>query len=126
MPDCPEPAVVVRALMRQDPVHKDKSDDQTNGEILKLLRTIGKWKRDIKARDEDNDPPINHTMQQLMQDFELPILPSNPFFGSNVTTGLKLLTPLRNLQTRLQAYLAMVDTTPRRQEPCPGVTATTM
>jgi hypothetical protein len=94
--------------------------------MLTVLKTTSKWKRDIKAKDKDNDPPINHTMQQLIQDFNLPILPSNPYFGSNVTANLELLTPLRNLQTRLQAYLAMVDTTPRRQEPSPGISTTTM
>jgi hypothetical protein len=124
MPDCPELSVVVRGLMRQDPVHKDKSNDQTNAEILAVMKTMSKWKRDIKANDEDNNPPINNTMQKLIQDFNLPILPSDPYFGT--TASLELLTPLRNLQTRLQAYLAMVDTTPRRQEPSPGVSTTTM
>jgi hypothetical protein len=126
MPDCPELSVVVRGLMRQDPVHKDKSNDQTNAQILAVMKTVGKWKRDIRASDDDNNSPINNTMQKLIQDFNLPALPSDPYFGNNATTSLELLTPLRNLQTRLQAYLAMVDTTPRRQEPSPGVSTTTM
>jgi hypothetical protein len=94
MSDCPEPAVVVRALMRQDPVHKDRTNEHTNLEMLVVLKTVGKWKRDLKAED---DQPVNHTIQNLIQDFNLPILPSNPYFGSNVNTGLGLLTPLRNL-----------------------------
>ena len=36
------------------------------------------------------------------------------------------MTPLRSLQTRLQAYLATIGTTPRRQEVLPGISVTTM
>jgi hypothetical protein len=116
MHDCPEPSIVARALMRNDPANENVSLDEFNCQVLAAIGTIHKWRRDPNAKDSDNDPPVDTAGGQLTQSFELTSQHPDP----------TSVTPLRNLVTRLQAYLEMVDTTPPRLEPSPGIRNTKM
>jgi hypothetical protein len=71
MPDCLEPAIVARALMRNDPTNQGMSLDDSNKLILAAIGTIHKWRRDPHAKDSDNDRTMNTATGQLTQSFEL-------------------------------------------------------
>ena len=71
MPDCPEPAIVVRALMRNDPTNQGMSLDYSNKLILVVMKTIHKWRRGLNAKDCDNDRTMNTATCQLTQSLEL-------------------------------------------------------
>jgi hypothetical protein len=66
MTDCPEPAVVARALMRNDPTSRDMSHADSNKLVLAVTKIIHRSRRDLKASDSDNTrltPRHNHPGQ---------------------------------------------------------------
>jgi hypothetical protein len=103
MPDCPEPAIVTRALMRNDPTNQGMSLDDSNKLILAAMKTIHKWRRDLNAKDSDNDRTMNTATCQLTQSLELVPQHPNIYYGNTTAVNPTTVTPLRNLVTRLQA-----------------------
>ena len=83
MTDCPEPAVVARALMRNDPTNRDMSHADSNKLVLAVMKIIHRSRRDLKASDSDNTwlTPQHNTQNTTAVD------PTS-------------VTPLRSLQTR--------------------------
>jgi hypothetical protein len=77
------------------------SHADSNKLILAVMKTIHKSRRDLNATDSDNTQ-------------------------NTTAVDPTTVTPLRNLVTRLQAYLEMVETTPPRLESSPGIRNTTM
>ena len=124
MHDCPEPSIIVRALLRNDPHHASLSPGDANAKVLSAMATHKKHRKHHKVKDSDNDIPANTTMEFLISTRDLVNQPPNPYFGNNQGYDPSPLTPLRNLANRLQAFLAVVDTSPQRLQYSPGIRKT--
>ena len=118
---CPEPSIVVRALLRNDPHHASMPPSDANAKVLNAMATHKKHRKHHKVKDSDNDVPAKTTMESLISTRDLIDQPPNPYFGNNHGYDPSPLTPLRNLANRLQAFLAVVDTSPQRLQYSPGV-----
>ena len=118
---CPEPSVIVRDLLRNDPHHASMLPNEANVRVLSTMATHKKHRKHHKVKDSDNDIPANNIMECLVTTRELTNQPPNPYFGHNHNNDPNPLTPLRNLANRIQAFLAVVDTSPQRLQYSPGV-----
>ena len=67
------PAVVARALLRNDPANKDMSHADSNRLILAVMKAIHKSRRDLNATDFDNTQnttavdPTSHQAASLLR-----------------------------------------------------------
>ena len=93
--------------------------------VLSVMATHEKHRKHHKVRDSDNVIPPNTTMTSLITTRDLINQPPNPYFGNNHGYDPNPLTPLRNLVNRLQAFLAVMDTSPPRLQYSPGIRQTT-
>ena len=95
--------------------------NEANARVLSTMATHKKHRKHHKVKDSDNDIPANTVMESLITTRDLINRSPNPYFGNNNGHEQSPLTPLRNLANRLQAFLAVVDTSPQRLQYSPGI-----
>ena len=114
---CPEPSIIVRALLRNDPHHASMSPNEANARVLSTMATHKKHRKHHKVKDSDQ-PMLSWSLSTSL---DLINQSPHPYFGNNHGYDPNPLTPLRNLANRIQAFLAVMDTSPQRLQHSPDV-----
>lgn len=61
--------------------------------IIAVMKTIHKWRRDLKAKDSYIDPPVITAIHQLTQGFELVSQHPNSYYGNTTAVDPTTVTP---------------------------------
>ena len=112
---CPEFARLMRNEMREYADYNDISIRSLNTAIIRALMTQRRQRR-----------PTTTTNPIAQSGHPSPMVRTTAYLSGHLRDDPECITPLRRLSMQLRSFLAMIDTSPLREDASPGVSLTSM